>query len=155
VKRALLLLVACSASSGASMAPIPTNGDAATSLCASDPRAQTFASGMEQAGTAGKFKVKLLSISPEPAAQGENRWSIAVADGAGKAVAGATIALVATAIDHGQSPAQLPAVQADPLPGQYTMSKIEIAIPGVWSFAFNVTAAGATDTATFTFCVAD
>lgn len=153
----LVLVAACSSSSEGGVAPNPIDagGEPAPALCANEPRAQAYQKGMEQAGTAGHFKIKLLNATPGPVGQGDNRWNIALADAAGTAVGGATIALKAYMPDHGHTAAQVPLVAADPLVGQYTVSKIELAMAGVWTFTFDVRAgdAGVGDQVVFTFCV--
>jgi hypothetical protein len=152
---ALILVAACNSSSdgGVAASPIDAAGETAPTLCANEPRAQIYHQGIEQVGTSGHFKVKLLNITPSPVGQGDNRWNIALADAAGTAIGGATIALKPFLVDHGHAAAEVPTVAADPLMGQYTVSKIELALPGVWTFTFDVTAAAVSDRIVFTFCV--
>jgi hypothetical protein len=146
--------VACSTSDGNVVAPsIDASGTAAPSLCASDTRGDAYRAGLEKAGVSGRFKVKLLNVSPNPVARGDNRWNIAVSDANGAAAAGATIRVVPLLVDHAKAAGQTPVVVADPLGGQYTVSRIELPIAGVWSFTFDITAKGASDTVVFTFCV--
>ena len=153
----LALVAACSSSSsgGAAPAPIDAGGEPAPSLCANEPRAQAYTQGIEQTGTGGHFKIKLLNATPSPIGQGDNRWNIALSDASDKAIGGATIALKPFMPDHGHTAAQIPVVAADPLTGQYTVSKIELAMSGVWTFTFDVRVgdAGATDQIIFTFCI--
>ncbi|MGH7281096.1 MAG: FixH family protein [Polyangiaceae bacterium] len=146
-----VLASACSSSSssGNQAAPAP-------SLCATDSRAQTYASGMEQKGSAGALSVKLESINPNPVIKGNNVWTIQVVDANGAPVDGATITVKPYMPDHGHGSSIIPQVAAGTDPGTYDISLLNLFMPGIWTVTFDVTtSANVTDSAVFTFCVPD
>jgi hypothetical protein len=136
------------------------SGDATPSLCATDKRGQTFVPGLEQAGKAGIFKMKLLGIMPAPAAIGSNHWVVQLLDAQEGPVSGAVVTLTPAMPDHADAVAPTPSVSDQNTLGHYSVANLELPVPGVWTFTFSATtqADGSppkTDTMVFTFCVWD
>ncbi|MEO8876875.1 MAG: FixH family protein [Polyangiaceae bacterium] len=150
----LPLLLAASCSSGSS------SGDAADAaappaLCATDSRAQTYASGLEEKGASGAFDIKLMSINPNPAFKGNNAWTIQVVDASGAPVTGATIKVNPYMPDHGHGSSITPQIAAGRDPGTYDITLLNLFMPGIWTVTIVVTNAGITDQSVFTFCIGE
>ena len=128
-----------------------TSGTADTA-CARDTRKDTYAAGLSKAGAA--LTVKILDAQPAPPAKGTNTFTVQVLDGAGKPVDGATLAIVPFMPDHGHGSAVVPEVVAVGSEGKYTVSKVYLAMAGLWELRVSVQAPGATTSeVTFAFCL--
>ena len=130
-------------------------GDATipAALCASDPRAQTFTPGLAQAGKAG-FKALLLDMNPIPAAKGDNSWTVQIVDKDGNNVDGATITVKTWMPDHGHASSIIPLVTPVGSGGKYTVSRLNLFMPGIWQITLNLAMPGnVADSMMYTFCV--
>ena len=122
----------------------------ATATCAKDPRVTSYADGMTFKGRA--LSIKLLSSDPSPPGVELNTWTFQVLDAQGQPVTGATVTLAPYMPDHGHGPSVVPTVSASG--STYTVSNIDLFMPGVWQMTFNVTDGSAQDQAVVDFCVA-
>ena len=124
-------------------------------LCATDPRAQSFTPGMEQPGKTGVFKARLLEMAPAPASKGDNGWTLQIVDAKGAPVDGATVTVKPFMPDHGHGSSIVPLVTPLGHDGKYTVTRLNLFMPGIWQMTVNVSAASnAADSAVFSFCVA-
>ncbi len=124
-------------------------------LCASDARVQTFSPGMEQTGRSGMYKARLLEMAPAPAAKGDNGWTVQIVDGKGAPLDGAKLTVKPFMPDHGHGSSIVPLVTATGSEGKYTVTRLNLFMPGIWQITVNVTSsAKTTDAIVFTFCVA-
>src|SRR5262245_10238182 len=83
---------ACGADSGTSGG---SSGSGAASVCASDPRAEAYAVGLEGKASDGAVKVRFVDAMPAPPSKGNNTWTVQVLNGADQPINGATIELTA------------------------------------------------------------
>lgn len=125
--------------------------ETAVSYCVGDPRAQTYAPGLEKAADGGAFKAKLLSIDPNPTARGDNTWQLQLLDKSGAPVDGATIKVKPFMPDHGHPSSITPTVTATG-GGKYSVL-LNLFMPGLWQITFTVTAGATTDSIVYSFCV--
>lgn len=124
-------------------------------LCATDPRAQSFTAGMEQAGSTGIFRVRLLEMAPAPAFKGDNVWTAQIVDATGIPLDGATLTVKPFMPDHGHGSSITPLVIPVGRDGRYTITHLNLFMPGIWRITLAVSGVGsARDSAVFTFCVA-
>lgn len=124
------------------------------SICAGDDRVEVYAAGMEKPGDKGLLRVRLVASEPAPPQKGENTWTVQVTDAAGAPVEGATFAVTPRMPDHGHGSATTPAVTAGGAAGEYAIASLDLAMAGLWTVTLDITtAAGETDTVTFSFCV--
>jgi hypothetical protein len=132
-------------------------GTPAVTLCSADSRAQTFTPGMEQPGKNGAVKVRLLEATPSPPDKGSNAWTIEIVDAAGAPVDGLALTVKPFMPDHGHGASVTPQIAAMGA-GKYSITLLDLFMPGVWTITFTVPSpssadAGAPDSATFTFCI--
>src|SRR5207237_876069 len=78
-----------------------TTTTAPQSVCATDPRAEAYAVGLDGASSDGALKITFMDSDPAPPAKGNNTFVVKVTDSKGNPVNGATIATVAYMPDHG------------------------------------------------------
>lgn len=134
----LLVLVGCS-----STQPAP-------SICASDPRVETFTPGLTKNGPAGAA-FTILSATPSAVSQGLNDWNVRVRDAGGTPIVGAlTIASVMP--DHGHGSPTVPTITANG-DGTYAISGINLSMRGVWQVTLTIASSQMNDSASFDFCV--
>lgn len=151
----LLVCAACSTSSGQSTL-VDGGTDTAPAACASDPRVQTYASGMRATGKNGKLAIELDAATPAPPAKDNNSWSIKLLDASGSPVSGATFTVKPFMPDHAHGSSIVPAVDPAGNPGDYTVTRLNLFMPGVWQITFNATTTdGTTDSIVFTFCIGE
>jgi hypothetical protein len=114
---------------------------------------------MEQAGDHGTINVRLVSATPAPPIKGNNAWTLEVTDASGAPLDGLTLTVKPYMPDHRHGSSITPQVAAAGH-GTYDVTLLNLGMPGIWTVTFDVAAAGstgdagATDSATFTFCIA-
>ncbi len=118
--------------------------------------ADTFTVGLEKQGTTGAVDFKLMSIDPAPAVRGNNTWIVqlnSMASGVvGAPIEGASITASPFMPAHQHGSPITPAVTATGTPGEYSISPINLWMPGVWQTTLTVTS-GTADRAVYSFCV--
>ena len=145
--------VSCSSSTTVDQ-PTDAATDAAT-LCATDPRTTAFHAGISAKSSKGTFTVAIVDATPAPPARDDNSWNLALTDATGAPLSVATLTVKTFMPDHGHGSSIVPVVTPLAAKGSYSLSKLNLFMPGVWQITFVVSAAdGTTDTAVFTFCVA-
>ena len=132
--------------------------DGSDSLCATDPRAETFTPGIRAAGTSGTASVTIESATPSSPTKGNNEWIVSVQDAQGAPMDGLTIAIAPYMPDHGHGSSITP--QIAPLGGgKYDVTLINLFMPGIWTITFTLSSASdggqpqAIDSAVFSFCI--
>jgi hypothetical protein len=143
------VITACS-SSGTEQT-VDAAPEAAPSVCATDPRVQPFAAGLEAKTTSG-LTLKIVDATPTPPAKGDNAWTLALTDAGGAAVDGATLTVKTWMPDHGHGSSIVPAVAASG-GGKYALTRLNLFMPGIWEITFSIARAGTTETAMFTLCI--
>lgn len=121
--------------------------------CSDDPRADTYAAGLEKASENGHFTVTLRTADPAPPAKGDNTWTIEIRDAGGTPVEGATLTVTPWMPDHGHGTSIDVQVAAGSDPGTYVLSSIDLRMPGLWEVTIEIDAGGVTDSVVFAFCV--
>jgi hypothetical protein len=145
-----LLVPACSTSSSPA-----AGGPADPTTCSggSTYHADTYAPGLTKVGSANAFSFVLVSADPGPPAQYQNAWILKLLDASGHPVSGATFSVKTWMPLHGHSSSVLPTVMSSG-DGTYATS-LYLFMPGLWQITFNAQAGSLTDSAVFTFCVAE
>jgi YtkA-like len=142
---------------GSSNGPTSETGSGSTAdkpgaYCLTDPRAETYAPGLEETGAQGIFEIQLDSAKPAPPNEGNNEWTIELFDAQGKPVDGATFTIKPWMPDHGHGSSIVPTVTPEGN-GKYGITLLNLFMPGLWQITFTVTANGKTDSVMFSFCV--
>ena len=143
--------VACGGESTTSGA---SSGSGAASVCASDPRAEAYAVGLEGKAADGAVKIRFVDAMPAPPSKGNNTWTVQVLNGADQPINGATIELTAFMPDHGHGSSTKPTVTPMGSDGTYQLALVNLFMPGIWQITFKVTPPqGMADAVVFTFCI--
>ncbi len=136
-----------------------TPSDAGTdtsSFCATDTRGLKWTPGLAQTGKNGLIRTQLLNIFPTPPAKGDNVWTLVVQDAEGKPLEGATVSVKPFMPDHGHGSSIVPHVTPDPASGgKYSISSLNLFMPGLWQTTLTITAGTTTDSVVYGFCVAE
>jgi hypothetical protein len=118
----------------------------------------TFTPMLEKQGANGNIDFKLVSIDPAPnPARGDNTWVVQLnqmASGVpGNPMDGATLHVTPfmPAHQHG-TPVEVEISPAGQ-PGQYTLSPVNLWMPGVWETTIDATSGSTTDHAVYRFCI--
>jgi hypothetical protein len=124
--------------------------------CTTVKGADTFVVGLAKDGEAGLLHYALMSIEPSPPMRGDNTWIVSIADGDGQPVDGASITVTpfmpAAAHQHG-TPIRVQVTPVAGTPGQYTLSPVNLWMPGVWETTIRATSGDTTDSAVYSFCI--
>lgn len=156
---ALAGVLGCSSSGGGDApAPTPDAGEVDSGVavtCQNDPRVEAYVANMKKASPSGALAVTLVSSDPGPPIRGTNTWIVRVTDGAGAPVSNAALSVVPFMPDHGHGTSVKPTITAE-ADGRYRITNVYFFMPGVWRVTVGVPQgdAGATEAATFHFCVA-
>ncbi len=144
---AVSLLAACSGDDG-------HGGDDPVD-CTKVSGADEFVVGLAKDGSNGKFDFAMMSADPAPPRRDDNTWIVAINDMNGAPLEGATLTVTPFMPAHGHgTPIKVEVVPAG-APGQYTMSPVNLWMPGVWETTIRATSMAGTDTdsAIYTFCI--
>ena len=133
----------------------PTSESESFDPCGDAPR-DTYTSGLEKLGSDGLVKVRILQADPAPpdlqVDVDYNVWSIELVDMNDQTAEGAAIVVTPSMPqhDHGTVPDPMVIEEGQ---GIYTISHINLFMPGVWEILFEITLQdGTSDTLTFQFC---
>ncbi len=158
----LLLLGLCAATACSSSAGAPDAYAGLTYNCAADARAETYVAGDEHQGLQGMMDVKLRSATPAPPARGDNSWVVEI-DSMSNGVVGASMPGLASDITvtpfmpdhmHG-SPILVQVTALDGQAGQYTLSPVNLWMPGYWETTISVKQGSMTDDVVYKFCLSE
>ena len=143
-------LAACGTNSGDDDTDPPVD-------CSMVQGTDTFTVPLEHQGANGKIEFQMMSAEPAPPARGDNTWIVqlnSMASGVvGNPIDGATIHVTPfmPAHQHG-TPVEVQIAPAGQ-PGQYTLSPVNLWMPGVWETTIDVTRGSTTDRAVYHFCI--
>jgi hypothetical protein len=136
----------------------PADDDMPDVDCSMVQGVDTFHVGLEHQGANGNIDFQMMSIDPAPnPARGDNTWVVQLnqmASGVvGSPMDGATLEVTPfmPAHQHG-TPVEVKVSPAGE-PGQYTLSPVNLWMPGVWETTINVTSGSTTDHAVYRFCI--
>ena len=150
-----LLLLACLAA----CANNNDSGDEDAPVDCSTQVADTFTVGLEHPGTAGLLDFHLMSADPAPPARGNNTWVVQINDLAagsdGAPVTGAQLVVTPYMPAHGHGTPVTVEITEDATPGEYTLSPVNLWMPGVWQTTIQVAAGATMDKTIYTFCLPD
>lgn len=129
--------------------------DDTTFNCEADTRDEPFTANLARTG-AGGVTFTIVSGDPVQLVRGTNTWTVDVSkDGQPVTGADATLKLTAFMPDHGHY-AGVRAVWTPVAgtPGRYTVTPVNIWMPGIWEITLEVTPPGGTrDSVLFKFCL--
>ncbi len=122
--------------------------------CSIEDRDDTFVAGLEKTG-AGGVRIRITSAVPAPPQRGDNTFNLEVFDGAGAPISGASIDVTPFMPDHRHGTSIAPVIAPGAAPGSYTVSMINLWMPGLWEITIEATPAGGmADEVVFRFCIA-
>ena len=125
--------------------------------CSTVTGVDTFVVGLEKMGTSGMLDFKLMSSMPAPPSHGFNTWVLQVnsmASGVvGAPLDGVQLEVLPYMPAHKHDSGVPVGVQPAGMPGQYTLTPVNLWMPGVWQTTINATAGTASDTAVYNFCI--
>ncbi len=144
--------VAACSSNSASPGPEDAGDDTGIVVSCDNPKEETYAANMQQAGASSVFTFVLVSSDPAPPANDNNTWVIRLLDAGGQPVTNATFTAKATmpTMTHGTLPVTITS-NGD---GTYTLTPLDFFMGGLWQVAITVTSGSQKDTTSFYFCVA-
>ena len=143
-----LVMASCGSSSPSTAAGANTGN---TVTCSGDSQVQVYTPGMKAVGTNKVFTFVITQASPAPPATNENTWTVQVLDASNQPVSGATVALQPFMPTMGHGSSQTPQVAASG--NSYTISNIDLFMPGLWSMTLTATSGNQSDSGIFYFCV--
>ncbi|HEY3805721.1 MAG TPA: FixH family protein [Kofleriaceae bacterium] len=136
------------------------DADITTYDCADDTRAETYTVGDEHMGAAGMIDVKLMSADPAPPARGNNTWVMllsSMSDGVvGAPMDGMESDIEVTPYmpDHMHGTPLVPQITpVDGQTGQYTLTPVNLWMPGLWATTIAVDLGSASDKVVYNFCL--
>ena len=140
-----VVVPACSGDDGTS------DGDSVD--CTKVSGADEFTVGLAKDGSSGMLDFAMMSADPAPPTRGDNTWIVQINDMNGAPLEGAmlTVTPFMPAHQHG-TPITVKTTPAG-APGQYTLSPVNLWMPGVWETTIRATSATATDSALYAFCI--
>ena len=125
--------------------------------CSTITGTDTFAVPLKHMGVGGKLYFQMEDAEPAPPARDDNTWVVeidSVASGVvGSPVDGASLTVTPfmPAHQHG-TPVPVQIMPAG-MPGRYTLSPVNLWMPGVWETTIAVTSGGTSDSAVYEFCI--
>lgn len=124
--------------------------------CSTVTGADTFVVGLEKPGSGGSLDFKMMSATPAPPARGDNSWQFQISSMSsgvvGAPVDGAMLQVTPfmPAHQHG-SPIQVQIT--DEGSGTYTLSPVNLWMPGVWETTIRATTTSSSDSVVYKFCI--
>jgi hypothetical protein len=125
--------------------------------CSQVTGADEFVVGLQKTGDGGRLDFKMMSADPAPPARGDNTWVIQVSTMdsgvVGAPIDGATLTAspFMPAHQHG-TPIRVEVTPAGTA-GQYTLSPVNLWMPGVWETTILASKDDTTDSAVYRFCI--
>jgi hypothetical protein len=124
--------------------------------CSMVTNADTFTVGLEKAGVGGMLDFKLMSIDPSPPMRNNNSWIVQVdsmsAGVVGNPLDGATVSATPFMPAHQHGSPITAVVTATGNPGEYSVSPVNMWMPGVWETTISVSSP-TPDRAVYRFCI--
>ena len=97
----------------------------------------------------GRFRVRIEPAESPIPLHRIHRWSVAITDGEGRPVDGATIAIDGGMPQHGHGLPTKPVAMPDGAAGSYAINGMKFSMDGWWELKLAITANGVTDGVTF------
>lgn len=116
--------------------------------------ADTYVAGLKRMGADGHLAVVLEDAVPAPPQRGLNDWRVRVEDAAGAAQADCTLEVGLYMPLHGHSSTTRPTVAPGDTAGAYTLTGLNLFMPGLWEITLTPTCGALTDQALFVFEIA-
>jgi hypothetical protein len=118
----------------------------------------TFVVGLEKPGNGGTLDFQLMSADPAPPARDDNTWIVQInsmnAGVVGAPVDGASLTVTPFMPSHQHgSPIRTEITPVVGQAGQYTLSPVNMWMPGVWEVTIKGSTDTTTDTAVYRFCI--
>jgi hypothetical protein len=152
--RALIVVLAVSLT-GACDGDDDADGSGGTTSAPCDGAGETYSAGMSKPGSAGKLTFTLLDSKPAPPGVNDNVWTVAISDGAGAPVVGASVLVKTWMPEHGHS-SSAQAVVSEPEGGKYLLDPVNLMMPGLWEVTIEAKpTSGESDSALFAFCIGE
>lgn len=131
------MLVALAASACSSKKSTTTPFDAGTTAPSDEcsrTTSEVYYAGIDHASADGKLHVRIVDAVPAPPSGGDNTWTLALYDGAGKPIGGVLPHVVASQPGRGGlGPSKLPTVTVlDANAGTVKVEHLDLALTGVW-----------------------
>ena len=112
---------------------------------------------LERAGNTGALNFRLMSITPAPAARGDNDWIVQLnmlsSGVVGAPLTGATLKVTPFMPAHGHESGVTATITELADPGQYKLSPVNFSMNGIWETTIRGTLGATTDSAMFKFCI--
>lgn len=116
-----------------------------------------FVVGLDKPGQAGLLAFQMMSADPAPPQRGDNTWVVQLSElgsgGAGAPIDGATLTATPFMPEHQHGSPLRVVVTPAGAPGQYTLSPVNLWMPGVWETTIRATSGTTIDSAVFRFCI--
>jgi hypothetical protein len=118
----------------------------------------TFVVGLDKPGAGGTLDFQLMSADPAPPARDDNTWIVQLSSMAsgvvGAPIDGATFAVTPFMPEHQHgSPIRVEITPVAGQVGQYTLSPVNMWMPGVWETTIMATSGDTSDKAVYRFCI--
>jgi hypothetical protein len=125
--------------------------------CTKVTDADEFVVGLQKTGKDGLLDFKLMSADPAPPARDDNTWVVQVSamqsGVVGAPIDGATLTANPFMPQHQHGTPIRVTVTPVGQPGQYTLSPVNLWMPGVWETTIRATSGDTTDSAVYRFCI--
>jgi hypothetical protein len=125
--------------------------------CAKVTGTDTFVVGFHKAGALGAIDFKMMSAEPAPPARGDNTWLFEIASMSsgvvGAPIDGASFVVTPFMPAHEHGAKFRTEITPAGQPGQYTLTPVNLWMPGVWETTVRATSGTTTDSAIFKFCI--
>lgn len=122
--------------------------------CTKVSGADEFVVGLAKDGMSGMLDFAMMSAEPSPPARGDNTWIVAITDMNGAPLDGASLTVTPFMPAHGHgTPITVDVTPVTGTPGQYTLSPVNLWMPGVWETTIRATSGATSDSALYTFCI--
>jgi hypothetical protein len=128
--------------------------------CDEDTRDEAYVAGIAKIGTAS-YTIAINDSLPAPPAKGDNVWTIEIRDSADVPMTGLSVTTSSYMPDHGHG-SPIIADVTEVGDGVYTLSPVNLFMPGYWEVTVTAIDLGATDSpdddvdldsAMFKFCI--
>lgn len=115
---------------------------------------EDIVTGLTKEGDNGLVRVRYVSSTPAPPAEGDNTWTVQLTDTSDTPLAdGAVTEVKPWMPDHGHGTTVEPTMSDMDGESMVDVNDIDFRMPGVWTLTFTVETGGQIDTATFNVCI--
>lgn len=122
--------------------------------CTKVSGADEFVVGLAKSGGSGRLDFAMMSADPAPPQRGDNTWIVQISDKTtGAAFESATLTVTPFMPAHQHGTPIAVEVMPGAVPGQYTMTPVNLWMPGVWETTIRASGGSTIDSAIYTFCI--